>query len=124
MNQDIYVTVRLTESGLLAMETTTEKVIDDILYPFGCGRIGVVLIDSKKHLGVEKEAVPILRKLFKASIPSGGSIGNIDWFQTGDGYFVFGWLGPNQVLWNPLNFKSIQHAGGAQFKENQYQILN
>jgi len=123
MDTNIYVTVRLTKSGLLELTTTTEKVIDNILYPFGCGRIGVVLMDSKKHLGVEEQAIPILRKLFESSGPSGCGIGDIDWFKTGDNYYVFGWLGPNRVLWHPDNFICLHHAGGATFKENEYQIL-
>jgi hypothetical protein len=57
--------------------------------PFGEGNIGCVLIDSKKNLGVSKEALELLKKI----PPGRDDIGDVDWWKCNDGKYAFSWLG-------------------------------
>ncbi len=122
MTDDIYVTVRLVD-GKLELATTTQEVVEGVLYPAGDGRIGVVLLDSKKHLGVEELAIPILKQLFAEAGCDGDGFGDIDWFIDAGGRPVFGWLGSNTVRWDPDTFAEADRASDAAFRDGEYQIL-
>lgn len=115
---EIYVTVRLV-GNKLELATTSLETIKEILYPSGGQRLGVVLMDSEKHLGVEKQAVPILKQLFVEAGCDGDGFGDVSW----DDKFAFGWLGPNKVQWNPATFKQADRAVGAKFRDGKYQVL-
>ncbi len=120
---EIYVTVQLV-NGDLQLATVTNEIVKKILYPIGSSRIGVVLIDTKRHLGIEKQAIPILKKLFSESGCDGDGFGDIDWYKMNDGKFTFGWLGPNTVQWNPKTFKEADRSAHAAFQEGEYQTLD
>lgn len=62
---------------------------DKNLIPPGNGKIGTVLIDTKKYLGMSKEAVKTLKKLKK----SYDDIGDILTWKSADGKHCFGWIG-------------------------------
>ena len=78
---------------------TTENVVEDKEFvPNGNGKIGCVLLDTEKNLGVSDEALVLLKK-----VPtSGDDIGDVDCFISGD-KGVFSWLG------GP---KSLKHIDG------------
>ena len=63
-------------------------------YPIGPGKIGCVLVDTKKFLEVSEEALTLMEKVKRCS----DDIGDIDWFKSDKGDAVFCWLG---------NFKAI-----------------
>ncbi len=121
--KQIYVTVRLS-AGKLQLATTTAVQVDGILYPAEGHRLGVVLVGSKKHLGVEEQAVPILKKLFDDAGCDGDGFGDIDWSENGDKGCVFGWLGPNKVRWDPKTFNQANRSKDARFREGEYQVLS
>jgi hypothetical protein len=120
--EQIYVTVRLVD-GKLQLATTTEEEVDGILYPAGGGNLGPVLIDSKKYLGIEEQAVPILKRLFAEAGCDGDGFGDIDWGICDTGVYVFSWLGPNLVQWDPATFGEADRSSGARFREGEYQVL-
>jgi len=62
---------------------------DENLIPPGNGKIGTVLIDTKKYLGMSKKAVKTLKKLKK----SYDDIGDISTWKSADGKHCFGWIG-------------------------------
>lgn len=115
---EIYVTVRLVDNKL-ELATTRLETVEGILYPAGGQRLGVVLMNSGKHLGVEKRAVPILKQLFVEAGCDGDGFGDVSW----DDKFTFGWLGPNKIRWNPATFKRADRAIGAKFRDGKYQLL-
>lgn len=53
------------------------------------GNMGQVIMNTKEHLGVSKEALELL----KTVKPGRDSMGDIDWFATSDGNHAFSWLG-------------------------------
>ena len=75
--------------GNYVIETLNPKSKDDVFYPVGGSRIGSVLIDTEKYLGISKEAMKLLQTLTKV----GDDIGDVDSFQDDTGKYVFAWLG-------------------------------
>lgn len=110
------------DDDLLTLETTTEKIVEGKLYPAGDGRIGVVLRDSKKYLGVTKDAVPVLEDLFRRAGCDGDGFGDIDWYESGN-VFCFGWLGPNKIQWDPTTFEEADRAVDAYFRKGEYRSI-
>lgn len=76
----------------VVFKALVEKSTDEIILPGG-SKIGLVLIDTKKNLGVTKEAEPYLKDMFKNHISSGDDIGEFDHYQADDGVYVLNWLG-------------------------------
>jgi hypothetical protein len=74
------------------------------------GCIGQVIMDTKRHLGVSKQAMALLKTVRR----SHDDIGDVDWFKTGNKY-AFGWLGGMHVLKNP---KTIE--GSSQYEIGDY----
>jgi hypothetical protein len=65
--------------------------------PAGGDKIGCVLNDTAKNLGVSPEAIELLK-----TIPAGtDGIGEVMWFETESHGFAFGWLGPPSRLVDP-----------------------
>jgi len=54
--------------------------------PVGPGKIGCVLMDTAKHLGVSEEALKKVRR-------SRDDIGDVDWFASHNNGHCFAWLG-------------------------------
>ena len=122
-DHEIYVTVRLV-AGELELATTTNDVVAGILYPAGGGRIGALVMDSKKHLGIEEQAIPVLQELFEKAGCDGDGFGDINWSKAGDGRCIFGWLGPNTVRWSPATFPEADRSVGARFREGEFQVID
>lgn len=120
----ILVKVSVARDGSLVLKTTTVKTVRNKLYPAGGDRLGPVLIDTKKHLGITKRAVPILMDLFERAGCDGDGFGDIDWFQSDDGKCVFGWLGPNKVRWHPRTFAKADRSRDGYFREGEYVELD
>ncbi len=84
-------------NGILICQTMADKSSEEcVLISDTPGVIGNVYMNTKETLGISKEALEILRTLKKGR----DSIGDIDWFATGDKY-AFGWLGPIHRLVDP-----------------------
>jgi hypothetical protein len=66
-----------------------EKGTDDGWFPAGQGRVGCVLLDTKKQLGVSEEAFALMRGIQR----NHDAIGDISWWEADDGTQVFGWFG-------------------------------
>jgi hypothetical protein len=67
----------------------------DVLYPVGNGRVGTVLIDTKKYLGMSKEAVENLKRVKK----SHDAIGDLQAWKSDKGD-CFGWLGGMKAFYD------------------------
>jgi hypothetical protein len=59
-------------------------------YPLGQTRIGSVLVDTKKLLGVSRQAFELMKKIEVGR----DCIGDIDWWRCDDGTYAFAWFGP------------------------------
>lgn len=66
-----------------------EKGVEDGWYPTGRGRIGCVVLDTKKTLGVSEEAFELMRKVQR----NRDAIGDISWWECDDGTHAFSWCG-------------------------------
>jgi len=69
---------------------------DENLIPPGSGRIGTVLMDTKKYLGMSKEAVKNLKRIKK----SHDDVGDISTWNSYDGVGCFAWIGGMYGLFN------------------------
>lgn len=119
--EDIVARVSM-ENGKLVFETFSDDEIKDKLYPHGNGRIGAVILDTEKHLGITKEALPKLKELFEKSPSSGDGLGDIDWFKSNDGKLNFGWLGGNKRVFESGD--EVYKAKGASFVEDKFVLLD
>lgn len=72
----------------LIIETIDEKE-DKNFVPVGGTRFGCVLIETKKYLGMSKEAVTLLKTIKK----SHDAIGDVTTWKTHDNKDCFGWIG-------------------------------
>lgn len=75
--------------GQLCIETVNPKEKDKDFIPAGGSKIGCVLINTEKKLGLSKEAVEFLRGVKIV----GDDIGDVDTFTSDKGDGVFAWLG-------------------------------
>lgn len=106
--------VKVTEyKGHLIIETLKPDKDDDFIPVTEPGKIGSVLINTGKHLGISKEALTFMRRLKVSS----DDIGEIDAWITEDGRHCFSWLGglkrtvgPEVTLSN-TGFQSIAFLG-------------
>lgn len=83
--------------------------------PAGQGRIGCIVMDTAKHLGVSEEALAWLKKVPR----SADDIGDVDWFASGTRH-AFGWLG------GPLAMVSRDATGSNSYTvppEGQYIVI-
>lgn len=91
---DLKVKVTAHENYLI-IETLDEKE-DENFIPVGGSRVGSVLIETDKYLGMSKEAKILLKTLKK----SGDDIGEISTWTTNDNKDCFSWLGGFKRLVN------------------------
>jgi len=91
---DLKVKVTAHENFIVIEPLQLEE--DENLIPPGNGKIGTVLIDTKKYLGMSKEAVKTLKKLKKSL----DDIGDISTWKSVDGKHCFGWIGSMYGLFN------------------------
>ena len=91
MSKDIKVKITTYQNVLIIH--TIEPKKDDNFIPAGNGKIGCVLIDTKKYLGISKEAFDLLKTIKRG----GSAIGDVDSWEFTDekkrNPYVFGWLG-------------------------------
>jgi hypothetical protein len=71
--------------------------IGDDWWPTGGTRLGCVLTDTKRRLGVSKEALLLMREIEVGC----DAIGDIDWWRCYDGTYAFSWWGPLYRIINP-----------------------
>jgi len=72
--------------------------------------IGQTIHDTENYLGVSKEAIKAME-----SIPGAGDdVGEVDWFESNDGQWNFGWMGPPKRLINPKTAESSNTWKGPQ----------
>jgi len=93
LNKKILAKITLIGKDTLKFECLSDKPVRDKIYPPGNGRIGTVVLNSIKNLGIEKKALPVLKKLFDDAECDGGDMGDIDWFRSDNGKGNFAWLG-------------------------------
>jgi len=65
--------------------------------PMGQTRIGSVICDTNKYLGVSREAFELMKQIKQGS----DCIGDISWFLCSDGTWAFSWFGPIYRVINP-----------------------
>lgn len=83
--------VKVTEyKGMLIIETLKPEKDKDFITIKESGRIGNVLVNTGKHLGISAEALVFMKNLKI----SGDDIGEVDAWKTKNGKSCFGWLGP------------------------------
>ena len=89
--------------GLLVLELRVEKSIpNEVVTALDTpGNLGHLIMDSGKNLGVSPEALTLLKKVKKGS----GSLGDIDWFRSGD-QSVFGWMGGPYRIAKPADVEA------------------
>lgn len=86
--------VKITEyTGVIVIETLKPEADKDFV-PVGPGKVGSVLTNTRKHLGISKKALVLMKKLPVSS----DDIGEVDAWKAGD-RDCFGWLGPlNRIV--------------------------
>ena len=76
----------------IIIETLDPKEKKDVFYPINAGRIGCVLLDTAKHLGISRQGLELLKLLERVQ----DDIGDVDSFESAVKGHVFGWIGdPN-----------------------------
>jgi len=76
---------------LLATKSIAGEVATSLDSPSSFGQ---VIMNTKEHLGVSKEALELLKTVKRGN----DSLGGIDWFKTSDGNHAFSWMGgPYQI---------------------------
>lgn len=77
---------------LLATKSIDGEVTTSLDKP---GNFGQIIHDTAKHLGVSAEALALLNTMRAGH----DSLGDVDWFVTGDDKASFGWIGgPYNIL--------------------------
>lgn len=86
---DIKVRVLAHDGNIVIVPEAAEEGIMDRWWPTGGNRMGCVVEDSRRRVGISKEAIDLMR-----GIKTGrDSIGDIDWHWCVDGTYAFGWWG-------------------------------
>lgn len=109
MSDEVKVKVTAYEGIFLVIDASNAGAKSEEWYPSGDGRIGCVLLDTKKNLGVSEEALALLRTIRR----SDDAIGDVDWFATdvpGKGpAHAFGWLGGPRKIVDPTIVTGSRH---------------
>lgn len=69
---------------------TVDKTADKNFVPVGPGKLGSVLMDTKKFLGMSKEAVELSKTMPRGT----DAIGDMSTWMATDGRACFSWFGP------------------------------
>lgn len=85
------------KNRIVCVPSEPEKDIGNGWYPTGQGRLGCVITDTKKSLGISEEAL----KLMKSISPNRDAIGDISWWEVNDGTHAFAWWGSVHRVINP-----------------------
>jgi hypothetical protein len=75
--------------GCLVIETVEPDVPVEGWVPIGPGKIGCIICNTAKNLGVSEEALTLLGGVKR----SHDDIGDVDWWACDDGTKAFGWIG-------------------------------
>lgn len=89
---NIIAKITLIKPDTLLFQCLSKEIIENVVYPTEQSRIGTVVINSKNHVSITKEALPLLEDLFDSAKSDGGDLGDIDWFYSNKGC-CFSWLG-------------------------------
>lgn len=83
--------------GYIVVEALKPEEKADVFYPAGGSRIGCVLLDTRKHLGISKRAYALMTQVRRGH----DDLGDLDAFETRDkrtnkltGKWCFAWIGP------------------------------
>lgn len=74
-----------------------EKGIEDGWYPTNNHRMGCVVTDTKKTLGVSEEAFELMKLIQR----NHDAIGDIGWWECDDGTYAFSWFGSVHRIIDP-----------------------
>jgi len=85
----------------LMCEALVDEDIEKKIAVTGGSKIGTVVMDTKKHLGITRSAIKLLRDISDTAERAGGSFGSLDWYKSDDGVYNFGWLGPKVCAVDP-----------------------
>jgi len=103
MSEDIKVKVVAYENYLII--TTVKPESDENFVPSGGTKIGCVLVDTGKYLGMSEQAFNLMKTIKK----SGDDIGDIDTWESNKGQ-CFAWLGPIKRLADVRSCESSQNG--------------
>jgi hypothetical protein len=95
MSDEIKVKVTCYKEFLIIEAVKPDK--DKNFIPTGGSKIGCVLIDTEKYLGMSDEAYELLKTIK----PSNDAIGDVMTWEANEMGHCFGWLGPIKRLVNP-----------------------
>ena len=85
---------------IVIVPSEPEKDIDNGWFPTGQDRLGCVLLDTKKNLGVSAQAFALMREIHRSRNPD--ATGDLAWWATDDGTYVFGWSGSIHRVIHPM----------------------
>lgn len=86
---DIKVRVLAHEGNIVVIPEAPEDGINDNWWPTGGDKLGCVVGDTRRRLGVSKEALDLMREVKLGR----DSLGDIDWWRCDDGTYAFSWWG-------------------------------
>jgi hypothetical protein len=94
--------------GLLVLELRVEKSIENEVVSSldKPGNLGQIIMDSAKNVGISEQALALLKTVRRGS----DSLGDIDWFKSGD-KAVFGWLGGPYRIADPKVIEGSREYG-------------
>jgi len=96
---------------LVAEASIPNEVVTTIDTP---GNIGQVIMNTKEHLGVSKEALELLKTVKKGH----DSLGDVDWFSTMNGAaHAFGWIGGPYAIKDPKTCEASRQYVIGEFVE-------
>jgi|GEM_PF-2010552 len=87
---NLKVRVLAHEGNLVMVPLAPEEGIDDDWWPTGGDKMGCVVGDTRRRLGVSKEAIGLMRGIKR----NRDAIGDIGWWRCHDGTYAFSWWGP------------------------------
>lgn len=86
--------------GQIVIDTANpEKDVDDFWYPTGRGRMGCVLLNTERYLGVSKEAIELMKGIRR----NHDAIGDIGWWKSDNQGYCFSWWGPIYRVIDPTS---------------------
>ena len=113
--------VKLTAyKGQLIIETQNTENTDPDFVPAGEGRFGCVLSNSKKKLGISKEAMGLLKEIKRGN----DGLGDVDAFESGNGNVVFGWIGGQLTITDPKEAVGSREYDTNLLEKNSVRIEN
>jgi hypothetical protein len=99
MRSKLKVKVVAYNDRIVIVPLEPDKDLGDGWFPAGGGRIGCVLLDTKKSLGLSEEALALMPRMKR----NHDDMGDLDWFACHDGTYAFSWFGVIHRVIDPEN---------------------